>query len=316
MSGSPDGIVEVPFRVFHPFGGLRVDAFLSKRLHKYSRAQVQKLITNGQVFMRGKTAKASARVADGETVTVRYARKEDPPARHLSLPVLHEDEEVLIVNKPGDVLSHPTDKTLNNSVTEILRKQFPGQKLHLAHRLDRETSGVLVLAKSPEAARALFVQFKGRETAKEYLALVSGRVAWKRKTVDCPIGREGGEIKVRQAPGGGQTAVTEFECLASAETASLILARPRTGRLHQIRVHLAYLGHPVLGDKLYINNGEAYMKAVRRELAERDLQILGAPRQMLHAFRLSLRQPRTGAPLTVEAPPPPDFAARQLALGL
>lgn len=266
--------------------------------------------------MRAKTAKASWRVTDGETVIVRYARREDPPCRYESLPVLHDDFDLLIVNKPGDVLSHPTDKTVNNSVTAILQRQFPGQTLHLAHRLDRETSGVLALAKNLEAARSLFAQFKGRETTKEYLCLAAGRVSWKRKTVDCPIGREGGEIKVRQKAGEGQSAVTAFERLAAGEKASLLLARPKTGRLHQIRVHLAFLGHPVLGDKLYINNGETYMKAVRRELTADDLASLGAARQMLHAYRLSLRHPRTGTLLTVQAPPPEDFLRRRQQLGL
>lgn len=293
-----------------------MDAFLSKRLYKYSRTQVQKLIADGVVSIRGKTAKSSSRVTDGDTVTVRYLRQDDKPAKHDSLPVLYEDGELLIVNKPGDVLSHPTDKTLNNSVTSILKRQFPGLKLHLAHRLDRETSGVLLLTKTPAAARSFLAQFEGRETKKEYLALVAGSVSWARKTADSPIGREGGEIKVRQTTGHGQHALTEFERLGAAESASLVLGRPKTGRLHQIRVHLASLGHPVLGDKLYTGAGEAYMKAYRKELVPADLKKLGAERQMLHAWRLSFRHPGTGTPLTVQAPPPEDFTSLRLTLGL
>jgi 23S rRNA pseudouridine1911/1915/1917 synthase len=193
-------------------------------------------------------------------------------------------------------------------VTTVLSRQFPGAKLHLAHRLDRETSGVLLLAKNPDGARALWRQFLARGIKKEYLALVSGRVLWKKKTVDLPLGREGGEIHVRQAGAAdGQPALTEFQLVEAWPAGSLVRAMPATGRLHQIRVHLAHLGHPVLGDKLYTGDGSCYLKAVRRELSTGDLEGLGAPRQMLHARRISLRHPASGEAVAIEAPPPPDF---------
>lgn len=305
--------VEIPFPVtdIHGAAGMRVDQFLSKRLHQYSRSQVQALIDQDRVFLRGRPAKASARVREEDVVLIRYPRRPEAEPETKRLPVLHEDENLLVVDKPPCVLSHPTDKVLLNTVTTILSRQFPGVRLHLAHRLDRETSGVLVLAKDPETARLLTDQFSGRLVRKEYLALVFGSVEWERRLVDRPLGREGGRIKVRQAVDAhdGQPALTEFERLAAAPELSLVRARPRTGRLHQIRVHLASLGHPVLGDKLYVGEGECYMKAVKGSLGPGDLEALGAPRQMLHARGLDLLHPATARPLSLRAPLPADFRA-------
>lgn len=301
--------VEVPFRVLKEHGGLRLDAFLAARLHGYSRARVQKLIEDGLVSLPARDAKASARLAEGQTVLIRYPRTAEPPLKHETLPLLHSDDSLVVVNKPGGVLSHPTDKVLNNTVTSILTRQL-GRKVHLAHRLDRETSGALVLALDPDCARALYEQFVLRRVRKEYLAVVHGELAWEKKVLDAPLGPEGGEIRVRQAVGTGASAVTEFTRLSTDGKLSLVSAKPRTGRLHQIRAHLAHLGHPVVGDKLYIGAGEAYMKAVRRELAQDDLTALGADRQLLHAWRLEFDHPKSGRRLKLEAPVPEDFPLR------
>lgn len=299
--------VDVPFEVQKPQDGLRVDAYLAKRLRRYSRSAVQKMIDGGQVFLAGRAVKPATRLAAGQTVIVRYPRQAEPAAPVNRLEVVFEDDWLLAVDKPGMVLSHPTDRIVENAVTTIVKRQFPGHKLHLVHRLDRETSGVLLLAKDPATARLLTNAFFEREVRKLYIALTAGRFAWTRKTVNAPIDREGGEIKVRQTVGAGQSAVTSFERLAANDSLSLIAARPKTGRLHQIRVHLAHLGHPVLGDKLYTGDGAYYMKAVRRELGARDLAALGAPRQMLHARTLELSHPITEKKLRLQAPLPEDF---------
>ena len=309
--------VEVPFEVQKPQDGWRVDAYLAQRLHRYSRSAVQKLIENGQVSVAGRLVKASTRVADGQTVIIRYPRREEPPPTVDRLSIVFEDEQLLAVDKPGQVLSHPTDKIVENAVTTIIRRQRPELKLHLLHRLDRETSGVLLLAKDPRTARLMTDAFEGREVRKTYWALAAGRVEWAQKTVDVPMERaEDHEIKVIQKAGSGLHAVTDFTRLAASAAVSLVEARPRTGRLHQIRVHLAHAGHPILGDKLYTGDGEYYMKAVRKELTEADLGTLGAARQMLHARALSLSHPSTKRPLTIEAPLPEDFRACMAAAGL
>jgi 23S rRNA pseudouridine1911/1915/1917 synthase len=301
--------VEVPFQVDGPEDGRRVDAYLAGCLQRYSRAEVQKLIGAGRVFLRGRLAKPASRVAAGETVLIRYPRRAEPPCGHARLEVLHEDDELLAVNKPGDILCHPTHKPYENTVTTVLARPYPGRKLHLRNRRGRETSGVLLLAMSPAGARSLWRQFMTRGIKKEYLALVAGRVSWKERTLDLPLGREGGEIHVRQAGAeDGQPALTEFQLVEAGPAFSLVRAMPATGRLHQIRVHLAHLGHPVLGDKLYTGDGSCYLKAVRRELSSDDLEGLGAPRQLLHAHRISLKHPASGGPLRIEAPLPSDFA--------
>ncbi len=308
--------VEVPFEVQKPQDGRRVDSYLASRLHRYSRSQVQRLIADGRVFLRGKPAKPSGRVAEGETVLIRYPRHPELPCPHIAFTILHEDDFLLVIDKPAQILCHPTDKIHNNTVTSVLKNQFQGLHLHLAHRLDRETSGVLLLSKDPKTARILTSHFTLHRVKKEYLALASGRISWKHKTVDAPIGKEDGEIKVRQSVGHGAEAITEFERLSSSASVSLVRARPRTGRLHQIRAHLAHLGHPVLGDKLYMGAGELYMKAVRKTLSEQDLEKLGAPRQMLHAQTLTLPHPATGRELRVQAPLPEDFKRIMKAQGL
>jgi 23S rRNA pseudouridine1911/1915/1917 synthase len=306
--------VEVPFRALKEHAGLRLDAFLVARLHRYSRARVQKLIDEGRVTLGGRGVKASVRLFEGETALIRYPRAAEPPVPHEVMPILYQDASFVVIDKPGGTLSHPTDKILHNTVTTILSRQL-GRKVHLAHRLDRETSGVQVLALDADAARSLHEQFLGRTVRKEYLAVVFGEVSWRKKLLDAPLGPEGGEIRVRQAVGAGQPAITEFARLATSAGLSLVSGKPKTGRLHQIRAHLAHLGHPVVGDKLYVGAGEAYLKAVRKELGRADLDALGADRQLLHAWKISFEHPLTGKRLSVEAPVPADFPLRPEAAG-
>ena len=309
---APEDIVEVPFRVLKEHEGRRLDAFLAARLGaKYSRASVQKLIDDGRVLRAGRPVKPAARLNEGETVLIRYPRTAEPALEHEELPVLYKDDHVVVISKPGGVLSHPTDKVRRNTVTWLLERQL-GRKVHLAHRLDRETSGTMVLALTSAAARSLYEQFVERTVKKEYLAVVFGEVAWTDLVVDAPLGADGGAIRVKRAVGGagGQDAVTAFRRLATDGRLSLVSCSPRTGRLHQIRAHLAHAGHPLVGDKLYCGDGAVYMKAVRKEVSRADLDSLGADRQLLHAWKLSFGHPAGGRPLSFEAPVPPDFPLR------
>lgn len=298
--------IDVPFPVLAPLDGLRLDVFLARRLKSLPRVQARALIDQKRVFLGGRSAKASRRLNLGETVVVRYPAREDPPAQCSVLEVLYADSALLAVNKPGGLLSHPTDKIYNNSATTVLGLQFPGLRLHLAHRLDRETSGVLLFAKTPAAARHLFKQFFDRRASKEYWAIVSGKLEFAEKMVDAPLGGDNHAIRLKQRvvdQGQGSPATTLIRRLACSQNASLVQALPRTGRLHQIRVHLASLGHPVWGDKIYSGDGEAFLSrwdAARRE--ENEL-----PRQMLHARRLSVEHPLTGKTLSIQAPLPSDF---------
>jgi len=291
--------------------GKRIDAFLADRLRAHSRSYVRKYISEGRVFLRGKAVKPSTRVFIDDVVVVRYPPRNEPAPVHGTLPVVYEDDVLLVVNKPGGLLSHPTGRIVKNSATSILAAQFSGAPVHLAHRLDRETSGLLMLAKKPAYAAILGDQFERREIQKEYLALVFGRTGFEKKIVCARLGYEGKTIRVRQKvmSEDGQEAATEVTSLAQDERMSLVRAKPKTGRLHQIRVHLAHIGHPVVGDKLYFGNGEYFLKAVDGELNEEDYRSLGAPRHMLHAHKIRFRHPVEDRIMSLQAPVPDDFRA-------
>ena len=192
----------------------------------------------------------------------------------------------------------------------ILRHSRPDlPKLHLLHRLDRETSGVLVLAKRPEMARRWTRAMETHQIQKEYIALVRGVPALREGLIEWPIGKQGGEIKVRQwihTPG-AVPAVTRYEVVRTSDETSMVRAWPRTGRLHQIRVHFAALGHPVLGDPLYTGEGALYRKMIAGQFTETDRESLGFSRLALHAAAISFRHPATSLWLRVEAPLPDEF---------
>jgi 23S rRNA pseudouridine1911/1915/1917 synthase len=304
--------VRFPVRDVPGAEGGRLDVFLAARIKGSTRSGVQRFVSEGRVRVEGRpgAVRASTRVGLEDVVVVVYPRREDPPPKVATLSVLLEDGRLLVVDKPAGVLSHPTDKVARNSVTEILKSMRPGLEPRLAHRLDRETSGVLALTKDCESARLLQEQFESRAAAKEYLALVRGRPSWSETVADFPLAKEGGDFKVRQSVSeSGYPALTHFRVLSSSATASLVLCLPKTGRLHQLRVHLAHLGHPILGDLLYGPDPGLYLKAVSGALTDGDRLASGAPRQMLHAAKLAFLHPALKTSVSVKAPVPPDFRA-------
>ena len=302
----------VPFEVDKKFDGQRVDQFLCRRLAGYSRSQVQKMLASARVVKDGRPVKAHARVRSGQKVEIAYRRRpESPPSPEIRIPSLFEDEHYLVIDKPANVLSHPTDKIVLNTVLSILRTQRPDlPRLHLLHRLDRETSGVLALAKHPGAARDWARAMEKRRIQKEYIALVRGTLTPWEGVMDWPIGRQGGAIRVRQwinVPG-AVPAVTRYKVeKIFAPHGTLVRAFPHTGRLHQIRVHFAALGHPLWGDPLYTGEGEIYRKMVDRKMTPGDRESLGFPRVALHASALAFDHPVTRESLRVESPLPPDM---------
>jgi len=341
------GWVWVPFEVDKQFDGYRIDRFLAQRLQSYSRNEVQKILEDARVVKEGRPARASSKVRTGDKIQIAYLRCPEPPlAEDAALPVLYEDEDLLVVNKPAGLLSHPTDKIVSNTVLGVLRYSRKDiKKLHLLHRLDRETSGVLTLAKNPQAARLWTSAMEAHQMQKEYLAIVQGRLSKSEGVIDWPIGREGGDIKVRQwvnVPG-AVPAVTYYRVTQQRsyktpsplegegwdggtktppanpppqsspargeEVYSVVSAFPKTGRLHQIRVHFAALGHPLLGDLLYNGQGKLYLKMIHEGLTEQDRLSLGCSRLALHAVSLTFSHPLTGRKLTVEAPVPDELAA-------
>jgi len=320
--------VWVPFEVDKKFDGYRIDRFLAQRLVGYSRSKVQRVLADSRVMKESRPAKANTKVRTGDKIQIAYLRRPEAPlAPDASIPVLFEDEDLLIVNKPADLLSHPTDKIVDNTVLGLLRHCRPDlPKLHLLHRLDRETSGVLALAKNAKTARAWTKHMENHRIQKEYIAIVRGHLSPAEGVIDMPIGRQGGDIRVRQwvkVPG-AVPAVTKYRIIKHLWGQSpqiglnrdlerfpctVVRAFPQTGRLHQIRVHFAALGHPLLGDPLYTGAGEIYKKMIAGTCTDADRISLGFARVALHAASLVFEHPRTNTERHTSAPLPKDMQA-------
>lgn len=280
--------------------GKRLDVFLSSQLADLSRNQVQTLIKAGAILpqfqVKGVKAGMTVKAGQGFQVNLPAIRKTDIPPQPLSLDILFEDDHLLVINKPAGLVVHPgagnPDQTLINAlvahcpdIAGVGGVQRPG----LVHRLDKDTSGLLVAAKTDMAYKGLAKQLRYRRLSREYVGIVQGRVDGRGK-VDAPIGRHvSARKKMAVRPETGKKAMTQFVALASSAKASLLHLKLDTGRTHQIRVHLQYIHHPILGDEVY-GGATPY-----------------ASRQMLHAFRLSFQHPQTGAEESFFAPPPKDF---------
>jgi 23S rRNA pseudouridine1911/1915/1917 synthase len=282
------------------YAGYRLDRYLAAALPQFSRSRLQALIRSGDIQLAGKTARARDTVRPGKVVRLIVPPPQEIEARPEEIPleILFEDEDLLVLNKPAGLVVHPgagnQSHTLVNALLHhcsnlsgIGGKERPG----IVHRLDKETSGCLVVAKNDVAHQELAGQFAAREVTKIYLALVSGSLKRSRGTIEAPIGRHPGQRKKMHVDARrGRAARTDYRVLQSLGTVSLVECVLHSGRTHQIRVHLHHLGHPVLGDALYGRKGKA-------------------SRQMLHAWKLGFVHPRTRECMIFEAPIPADFRA-------
>lgn len=284
--------------------GLRLDTFLALHFEEHSRAALQSLIKEGFVTLNGRTAKPAVRLRAGDRLRVSFP----PPAVTELVPepvpftILYQDQDLVVLAKPPGIVVHPaaghTSGTLVHGLLHacgdlagVGGELRPG----IVHRLDRDTSGVMVVAKNDAAHRDLVEQFKTRQIAKTYLALAHGAPREAGGTVDAPIGRHPVHRKKMAIRPDGRPAVTRWRVRRRFTACALIEACPHTGRTHQIRVHLASLGLPIVGDPLY---------GARRRLE-------GPPilRLCLHALRIEFRHPRSGAKMRFTAPLWPDFVA-------
>jgi 23S rRNA pseudouridine1911/1915/1917 synthase len=281
---------------------LRLDQFLAKRLPEFSRSRLQQLIRDRFVRLNNSTTRPRHIVRGGDKIEL----TEPPPEKIETLPeaipleILFEDDDLIIINKPAGLVVHPgaghREHTLVNALLNhcaalsgIGGKERPG----IVHRLDKETSGCLVVAKNDVTHRDLSKQFAARTVEKIYLALVAGKLPKTAGVIEEKIGRHPVHRKRMSATTlRGRAAKTEYRVVRSSDRVSLVECRLYSGRTHQIRVHLHHLGHPVLGDKVYAPR-----------LAK------DFPRQMLHAWKLGFRHPRTEEWKSFEAPLPDDFAA-------
>lgn len=296
--------------------GWQLQDFLVRRFRYHSEALWVSRLAEGAVLVNGEAADAARVVHAGDRIDYHVWHEE--PAVDFTCTVLHEDDAVLAVAKSGNLPVHAGGKYIRNTLIAELRQQW-GKELRLAHRLDRETSGVVVLARTRDAARALEREFHGRRVTKAYLAVLRGDMPAD-VTVDAPIGREdpAGVSSFRRVdPRQGKEARTRFLRVATGPAdpappgtprpATLVLAVPESGRTNQIRVHAAHLGHPVLGDKIYGVAREVADRFVARGEAEAAAAAAGAPRHLLHCLRMVLRHPDGTRVLDLLAPPPPDF---------
>lgn len=278
--------------------GQRLDRFLAELVGSRSRAA--RLIAAGLVQVDGRVAPKRHLVAEGERVAVEEPAPEPASggaAGTAPFRVAYEDEDLLVVDKPAGVVVHPARGHATGTLVQALAGRAAGGeepgRPGIVHRLDRDTSGLLVVARSDEVHRALKALLAARELHREYLALVDGVPPARSGTVDAPIGRDRRDrVLVSLDTDVPRAAVTHFEVLRSLGSAALLKVVLDTGRTHQIRVHLAAIGHPVTGDRPY--GGSARF---------------GLERQFLHAARLSFPHPVTGAEVDVESPLPPDLAA-------
>lgn len=294
--------------------GQRLDAWLARRLAFLSRSRLQALIDGGHVLLDGARARPSARVRPGQVVRVHVPDPvpAEPQPEDIPIAVVHEDARLLVVDKPAGLVVHPGAGTARGTLVNALLRHVhdlsgvggvlrPG----IVHRLDRGTSGLLVVAKDDETHRSLVRQFAGRTVEKEYLALVLGLPARPAGEVDSPIGRDPvhrQKMSVR-APR-GREARTSWRVEERFDGAALLRVRIHTGRTHQIRVHLASIGHPVAGDAVY---GGTRTPSSRRAASREAL--LSLERPALHAARLSFAHPASGERIAFEAPLPPDLEA-------
>ena len=285
--------------------GERLDVFVVRRCTGLSRSLVQRLIREGRVTVGGRPGRAGQRLERGDRVLVRMPPEEPEPLRPEPIPlaIVYEDADLLVVDKPAGLTVHPAAGVRRGTLAAALlayRPELAGvggpERPGIVHRLDRDTSGLLVVAKSEAARAALTRQWKERQVEKGYLALVCGRLEPPQGVIDAPIGRDQRHRQRMAVVEGGREARTAYRVRrylpagpTGQEAYSLVEVTPSTGRTHQIRVHFAALGHPLVGDRVY----------------GRPSSILR--RQFLHADRLAFRHPVDGQPLEFESPLPEDL---------
>ncbi len=317
MTAVVDPLIEIPFPVREHEHGTRLDVFLSRRIARMSRSTAARLIRLGRVRKRGTTVdlRPATRVFEGEVVVVKRRPLDEGDTDGIEIPILYEDDRIVAVSKPGDLVVHPTASHYRRTLIRIMRSRLKQEDLDLAHRIDKETSGVILMACDFEAASDLKTQFQYRRVEKAYWAIVRGLPEATEAVLDAPMQLAQSESKcVMEVVPHGLPSVTEVTVLARGRDAALVEARPKTGRQHQIRVHLHDWGHPIIGDKLYLGGEQFFMDALDGVYdADAILEAVGHPRQALHAHWTRFRHPGTGAFMSVEAPLPPDLVdlARQ-----
>lgn len=284
---------------------IRLDAYISKEIEDLSRSMIQKLLEEDKINVNGKIEKPSYKVQEGDIieVTIEEPKEVKIEAQDIPLDIIYEDNDILVVNKQKGLVVHPAngnpDGTLVNAIMAHCKDSLSGiggeLRPGIVHRLDKDTSGLLIIAKNDKAHIQVSEQIKNREVKKTYIALVRGTIAEDEATINMPIGRSTKDRKKMAVTKNGKEAVTHFKVLNRYATNkgsyTLLEIKIDTGRTHQIRVHMAEIGHPVIGDSVYSNGKNEF----------------GVEGQCLHAKRLEFVHPITGKEMKLEAPLPKYF---------
>jgi 23S rRNA pseudouridine1911/1915/1917 synthase len=306
--------------------GKRIDAYLSHRYPDYSRSVMQKVIDAQAVLVNGQPVKASYKVRLDDAIRVWLPELADdaPVPEDIPIEVVHDDAAFTVVNKPAGMVVHPAKGHWSGTLVNALQFRFDSlstvggeHRPGIVHRLDRDTTGLLIVARDDRAHRQLAAQFEQRTIHKEYLALVSGVPERDSDYIERPIGahptnRE--KMAIRLPEDGGKEAVTFYQVVDRFRAHALVRCKPQTGRTHQIRVHLAHIGHPIVADKAYSGRDRLTLGDVLGDASAADADRVLIDRQALHAHTLRFQHPLTGEALELVAPLPEDFSRALAAL--
>jgi 23S rRNA pseudouridine1911/1915/1917 synthase len=297
--------------------GLRLDAYLASQIEGWSRARLQKLIESEDVLVNGKLCKPSYKLREGDEVEIDLTAPITTGfvPENIPLDIVHEDETLVVVNKPAGLVVHPAGGTPSGTLANALAYHFQqlpnGDSVRpgIVHRLDRDTSGLLVVAKTEAALENLSDQFRDRTVFKSYVALVHGRVLSNSGKIDQPLARDRGNRTRMAIVRGGRGALTLYRVRRSFQRFTLLDVELKTGRTHQIRVHLAWLKHPVVADETYGGGRDNTIQDPQLRARIRSLK-----RHFLHAEKLAFTHPETKAVVKFESPLPPDLSELLLTL--
>ena len=291
--------------------GIRLDAFLASQIEGWSRARLQKLIENEDVLVNHKTSKPAYKLREGDEVEVELVA---PPTtdftpENIPIDVVYEDDTLVVVNKPAGLVIHPAAGNPSGTLANALAYHFQqlpdrGVRPGIVHRLDRDTSGLLVVAKTEAALENLSDQFRDRTVFKSYVALVHGRVSPDSGKIDQPLARDPSNRTRMAVVRGGRNALTLYRVRRSFDRFTLLDVELKTGRTHQIRVHLAWIKHPVVGDETYAGGRDNTIQDPRLRAQVRNLN-----RHFLHAEKLAFTHPKTKELVKFESPLPPELSA-------
>ena len=281
--------------------GKRLDTYVANQKNELTRTAVQRLVEQEKILVNGKKQKVAYKVIEGDIVTVEEseAKPIELKAQEIPLDIIYEDKDIIVVNKPKGMVVHPAngnpDGTLVNAIMAICKDSLSGIggeiRPGIVHRLDKDTSGLLIVAKNDKAHVNMSEQIKNHEVKKTYIALVRGIVKENEATIDIPIGRSRSDRKKMAVDKNGRNAITHIKVLKRYDKYTLLEINIETGRTHQIRVHLSHIGYPIIGDYTYSNGKNEF----------------GVVGQCLHAKCLEFKHPVTGKEMKLEAPLPDYF---------